>query len=253
MLIFKHLNILESDANRIGNDTDSISSTDKYNKKISNLNKTQSEDAKYLRPDGTLVDMALLVATLEAVNQDIAAHFPAVYEVLYHKDILFTDNPQIRTMATDGISIFINPIFMENMLNECGAGCVEFIIIHECFHILFDHCKQHELNDTKYEDGYKVNEAQDYEINYVIENFLFQGTETPFKGMTEQSGGLINDDYGKDGLTWEEIYPKVESKRFKINKANTSKSWKNGFIDGYNEILADLRKQNLVEKLCVTM
>lgn len=251
MLVFKHLNIKESKSNRIGESADSIASNDRFDVKVSEINRTQSADAKYLKPDGTYVDMALLVATLEAVEQDIASNFPAVYAVLSRKDVLFTDSPHIRTMATDGVSIFINPIFMELMLENCGAGAVEYIIIHECFHVLFDHCKQHEINETKYHDGYKVNCAQDYEINYVIENFLFQGTDTPFKGMTEVAGGLINDDYGKEGLTWEEIYPLCPSRRFDIEKQSVPDEWKDGFKDGFNEIIKDLRKQNLIENLVI--
>ena len=108
-------------------------------------------------------------------------------------------------------------------------------------------------NLDKYSDAEIVNMAQDYEINYTIENFMRQGPGTaPFKGITDALGGCYSDEFGKKGLTWEEIYDKVpRQKRTKVLE-KTSDEWKKGFADGYAEVMAKLRKESLVEK-CVTM
>lgn len=208
-------------------------------------------DSRWLKHDGTFVDMDLVLSTLDAALQDLALNYPSVEYVLKHKDIIFTDHPQIRTMATDGVSIFINPEFAENLLNKDeneGALYFEFVLIHEALHILFNHCYKDYTQYDKFSDRHKVNMAQDYEINYIIENFLREGVNTTaFKGVTEKIEGCYNEEYGKKGLTWEEIYyriPKIERKDDK--KIPTSDEFKRGFEDGYNEILDDLKKRKLV-------
>lgn len=209
------------------------------------------------KSDGTVVDIKNVVTVVEAVMQDLNQNYPSVERVIKHKDIIYTDNPYIQTMATDGVSIFINPAFVEYLINKDPEGYgplyVEFVLVHEALHILFDHCAKHMQNIDKYSDSDKVNQAQDYEINYIIENFLREGIgQRCFTGKTSEIGGLINDEFGKKGLTWEEIYDKIPAIKREKNIRKTSNKWKDGFAAGYNEIIDKLRKQSLVEK-CVLM
>ena len=222
----------------------------------SRLFESQSGNPIWIKKDGTAVDMDTVVMVVEAVMQDLAQYFPSVERIMKHKDIIYTDNPYVPTMATDGVSIFINPAFAEQLINmdeDKGPLYVEFVLIHEALHILFDHCNKHMENLDKYSDAEIVNMAQDYEINYTIENFMRQGPGTaPFKGITDALGGCYSDEFGKKGLTWEEIYDKIpRQKRTKVLE-KTSDEWKKGFADGYAEVMAKLRKESLVEK-CVTM
>ena len=229
----------------------------KYNKKIgvSRLNESQSGKSVWMKKDGSVVDMDTVVMVVEAVMQDLAQYFPSVERIMKHKDIIYTDSPYVPTMATDGVSIFINPAFAEYLINmdeDNGPLFVEFVLIHEALHILFDHCNKHMANIDKYSDAEKVNMAQDYEINYTIENFMRQGPGTaPFKGITNKIGGCYDDEYGKKGLTWEEIYDKIPAIKREKKLEKTSDEWKKGFEEGYKEVLDELRKQSLIE--CATM
>lgn len=225
----------------------------KYKKnKVSTLNESQSGNGVsniWIRENGEAVDMDLVVTAVEAALQDLAIHFPSVERVIKHKDIIYTDDPRIETMATDGVSIFVNPAFAEDLINEHDIAGLEFVMIHESLHILFDHCYKHAQNLDKYSDADKVNQAQDYEINFIIENFMKESSgNAPFKGMTVALRGCYNELFGKKGLTWEEIYDRIPkiTRTKKIKK--TSDEWKNGFLDGYDEIMNKLRKQNLVER-----
>ena len=160
--------------------------------KFSRLNESQSGNSIWIKGDGTSVDMDTVVMVVEAVMQDLNQYFPSVERIMKHKDIIYTDDPSIQTMATDGVSIFINPAFAEHLINldeEKGPLYLEFVLIHEALHILFDHCNKHMANIDKYSDGEKVNMAQDYEINYTIENFMRQGPgQAVFKGITKAIG-----------------------------------------------------------------
>jgi len=230
----------------------------KYTKKkmVSRLNEAQSGNPVWVKKDGSIVDIDTVVMVVEAVMQDLAQYFPSVERIMKHKDIIYTDSPYVPTMATDGVSIFINPAFAEYLINldeDKGPLYLEFVLIHEALHILFDHCNKHAQNYDKYSDAEKVNMAQDYEINYTIENFMRQGPGTaPFKGITNKIGGCYDDEYGKKGLTWEEIYDKIPAIKRTKNLEKTSDEWKRGFEEGYKEVLDELRKQSLVEK-CVMM
>ena len=209
------------------------------------------KEKRWYTADGRVVDIELVNTVIEAVLQDLGANYPSVETVLKHKDIILTDSPYVPTMCTDGVSIFVNPLYVQYLigLDESeGAMYVEMVFIHEALHILFDHCYKHVSNMDKFSDAEKVNWAQDYEINYIIENFLREGLNTaPFKGKTKKIGGLYNEEYGKKGLTWEEIYDIMPNFVRKKVITPTSDKFKEGFKAGYDEILAELRKKNLVD------
>lgn len=209
------------------------------------------KDKIWVKQDGSVVDIDLVNTIIEAVIQDLGVNYPSVETVIKHKDLILTDNPYVTTMATDGVSIFINPAFVEYLLNldeNEGALFVEYVFIHEALHILFDHCYKHMSNLDKFSDAEKVNQAQDYEINYIIENFLREGVSSaPFKGKTEKIGGLINNEFGKKGLTWEEIYDRIPKIVREKQLAPTTEKFKEGFKEGFDEIMDELRKKNLVE------
>ena len=212
------------------------------------LNEALGKEMTWVKPDGTAVDFETVVDVVEASLQDCAVYFPSIERVLKHKDILYTDDPAVPTMATDGISIFVNPAFVEWIIEEVGPIGVEYVLIHEALHVLFDHCHKHRESLDKYSDADKVNIAQDMEINFTIENFLRQGPgNTPFKGLTEQLKGQYNEEFGRKGMTWEEIYPKLPAIERKVVRQKMSDKWNQGFKDGYEAVMKDLRNKNLVE------
>lgn len=212
------------------------------------LNEALGGGKTWIKADGTPVDMELVEDVLEAAMQDLSINYPSIETVLKHKDLIFTDNPFIDTMATDGISIMMNPAWCEYIINKFGPISLEFVLIHECLHVLFDHCGKHRDNLDKYSDAEKVNYAQDYEINYVIENFIREGLgEKSFEGMTNALGGLYSEEFGKKGLTWEEIYPVLPAIKRKVVRTSTSPEWKRGFADAYNDFLKEVKKSKMIE------
>lgn len=218
---------------------------------ISNLNEGQIGNGSsniWFKPNGEKVDIDTVVTVIDGVIQDMAIHYPSVERIIKHKDIIYTDDPRIDTMATDGVSIFINPAFAEELINEYDVVALEFVLIHEVLHILFDHCYKLRQNLDKYSDTFKVNLAQDYEVNFIIENFMRESSGlAPFKGISDKIGGCYNESWGKKGYTWEEIYSLLPKINRIIDLQKTSDEWKKGFLDGYNETMNDLKKQNLVE------
>ena len=76
----------------------------------SRLFESQSGTAIWVKKDGSVVNMDDVVIVVDAVIQDLGQRFPSIEQIIKHKDIIYTDNPYIRTMATDGVSIFINKL-----------------------------------------------------------------------------------------------------------------------------------------------
>lgn len=212
------------------------------------LNEALGGGKTWIKADGTPVNMEMVEDVLEAAIQDLSINYPSIETVLKHKDLIFTDNPFIETLATDGISIMMNPAFCEYIIDKFGPISFEYVLIHECLHILFDHCGKHHENLDKYSDAEKVNYAQDYEINYVIENFIREGLgEKSFEGLANAMGLFYSEEYGKKGLTWEEIYSVLPDIKRKVVRTPTSPEWKKGFADAYNDFLKEAKKSKMIE------
>ena len=204
----------------------------------------------WMTPEGEIIDMDTIDATIEAVHTDLYENYPELYEVIKHKDVFYTDHPDVDTMMTTGEAIYINPAFchwiMTNFEGEEGLF-IEYVIIHEILHILFDHCNA--IDNPEFNDLLALNYAMDYEINYIIENFLFDDAgDLPFKGITKRIEGLINDTFGKNGLTWEEIYRVMPLPKRTDYKKKMSKEWNTGFLDGFSAAMSEMRKNNLIER-----
>lgn len=212
------------------------------------LNESQiNVDKKWEKLDGTFVDMKKVSTIVEAILQDFASNFPSAGKVFLHKDIIYTDDPNVETMATDGISIFVNPGYIEHLIDDFGPAHAEFVLIHEAMHVLFDHCTQFRSKMNEFPDFLRVNMAQDYEINYIIENFMREGIGAmPFKGTTKDLHGCYDDAFS--GMTWEEIYKTIPSEKREYAPKETTDEWKRGFSDGYMSIMKELKKQNLIER-----
>lgn len=201
-------------------------------------------DVIYVDRNFNVINMTEVLSVVDACFDDIRSSYPLVYNILMHKGVRVVDSPYFNTMATDGSEIVISPVFVQELLDKDPDGrLVEFVLLHEMFHILFDHCGN---DDPKYSDHGKENAAQDYEINYNIENFLSEGPDDfPYEGCTNAAGGLYNRDYA--GKSWEEIYDLLGDEYDSNKKIETSDEWKKGFVDGYNQIIGELIKQKKIE------
>ena len=93
--------------------------------------------------------------------------------------------PGIKTMATDGVSLFYNPTFVESLTPSQLVGC----LAHEVMHPGLQHHTRRGDRDPR-----KWNEAADYAINPMLRD----------AGLDLPEGVLLDDQYR--GMSAEQIY-----------------------------------------------
>ena len=124
----------------------------------------------------------------------------------------------ITTAASDGVRIAINPVFAQlailngmdavtqaNITGDAAIAArsrfIQFIILHECFHQIYDHHSQYEIHvppkDRNNLHGI-ANIAMDAEINRDIES-SFNGR---FKGITKDVGGVMDTRFPTQDWIW---------------------------------------------------
>ena len=272
MIIIKHQNkINEADSakNLVGHDRDfdkgvdpskstSLKGVDaisvaKSDSKLHNL----KGKGRYMTAYGKIIDLDTIKDVIDACLDDISANCRSLYEIFRKKNIIYTDHPKVRTMSTDGRSIYINPAFADLLIydDNLGPEAVEFVLIHEALHVLLEHTLKYGImKDRGFGDHVRANRAMDCEVNYIIEYLLFDNNGNPLfdEGITKRCKGWINKEWGDKAMTWEEIYPMIPAERMKpLEKKKMSDEWNRGFIDGYNEYLKELRSKNLIERYYV--
>lgn len=141
-------------------------------------------------PDGKTIVIADVESKFHLSVMSVLNNFPYFAPAIQALVPILTNG--VDTMATDGIRIFINPRFTDNLsINECV-----FVIIHECMHCILNHMYRERINNFDHEQG---NIAADYEVNGILEN---DGMVK--KGTTNKIGGLIDSKYF--GWSFERIY-----------------------------------------------
>ena len=110
-----------------------------------------------LCPDGTVIDMVNL---LEEQHRAMAAltHLAPMFGGFITK-LRFIYTFRVRTQATDGFNIFVNPQFT-NVLDFTGK-C--FVMAHELMHCLLNHMRRGKGHDHE-----RSNIAADYEVNVTL-------------------------------------------------------------------------------------
>ena len=217
------------------------------------LESVQDYDEKpWIDSDGNIYDISMIKKCVnEAVNEAIH-DFPALGSILGNVNISPVNDIDIYTFATDGNSIVYSPKFAQHLIDMGGGGSfyIEYVLLHEALHILFNHCEQGMKEYKDHPDHELCNIATDYEVNYTLENYLRIPGEDyqPFKGVTHEEGikGYYDDKFAD--MLWEDIYNELSPVDKKAEKQKTSDEWKKGFIDGYKEILEDLRNKKLIEQ-----
>ncbi|MDE7346050.1 MAG: hypothetical protein K2N48_04815 [Muribaculaceae bacterium] len=108
-------------------------------------------------PDGTVIDMVNL---LEEQHRAMAAltHLAPMFGGFISK-LRFIYTFHVRTQATDGFNIFVNPQFT-NELDFTGK-C--FVMAHELMHCLLNHMRRGKGHDHE-----RSNIAADYEVNVTL-------------------------------------------------------------------------------------
>lgn len=208
---------------------------------------------RWFRADGSEINMKIVDTVVDMALRNISSDLPPVYKYINSKDIFYTDSPYVDTMATDGRSIFINPSWVDYTLARLGgpgkgAIGIEFVIIHEALHNAFHHTIDEAKARDKYPDHDRVNRAQDYEVNYAIENYLnTKNNPDLYKGITKMMEGWYDEKFAD--MTWENIYPEIPAgKDFINNKIKTSPMFKKGFRAAIKGYFKRLRKEKLIEQ-----
>ena len=218
-------------------------------------------------PDGTryvpkdicaLVDSAIDI--IDGLNYGLMSGYIASLPIVY--------TFQVPTMATDASHIFINPGFVLELLKMCGNNPIGigFVITHEIYHVLFKHNERAAAQPDHFTDHRRANIAMDYEINWVIEHsYPLEDDEDPsanynadgsrvqiFDGVTKTCNGCIDPKYA--GMLWEQIYDELDtSDDYKEPQEQDnqevvySKDYQDGFRDGCEKAIRELRAQGLVE------
>lgn len=226
---------------------------DKSYKKVKtyDLSSKGPVEKQWVSNDGEVVNMDDVKETIEYALSDLIAHFPkSVGEILKRKTILLTDNPYIRTMATDGTNIFVSPFYVNRLIkNPALKGksiqAVAYVLAHEALHVIFRHTYEEQTDDVR-NDHSKCNISQDCQINLYIDKALNKVYD--FKGVSSVIGAIIDDVH--KNKHWTSIYddlPKDHPWLQPKPPKKTSPNFKKGFTAGYNYVMSALRKNKLIE------
>lgn len=198
----------------------------------------------------TSEDVGLLVQF--AIEKLINAFPTSIGKAIIKKPVIITDNPKIRTFATDGFNIFVSPFFVIRIMTtpkfndeDDVIDAIAYVMAHEALHIIFRHVYEERMAKDYMNHG-KCNATQDCQINLYIETVLSKAFPN-FVGMTNTLGGIIDNKYVNKH--WKEIYDELPDNHRWLNKPpkRTSASFKEGFSAGYNYVMNALRKNKLIE------
>ena len=140
---------------------------------------TVNDADKVIGPDGTVYDMngemgikMIIRYCIDMANKMSLGFLAPLFNSL---TICYTFS--FDTMATDGTFLFINPGFVHTLMDQCDGTLdgVIFVLVHEVYHNLFKHSQRHADQPdvfTPYDENVD-NIAADLEINWVIENTLY--------------------------------------------------------------------------------
>jgi len=160
-----------------------------------------------------------LLAGIQAMLIDTKINLPYYGEFNLH--VNFHENDSIGTcgvnVGTKGMNFFYSPSFLENMSQKE----VNFITLHEDFHLLFNHPKR---TVTGQYDHKMSNIAQDMIINHVIwEDISHSFVEIPKSKDGKNMALFVPKEYtGK--LIFEELYEWLKEEKDKWKKEQDKKN-----------------------------
>ena len=146
-------------------------------------------------PNGTVIDMQKLLDDQNRAKAALIHVMPWIGGLISKLKFVYTF--RIKTQATDGIHLFVNPQFTAN-LNFTEKT---FVLAHEVMHNLLNH-----LRRGKGHDPQKSNIAADYVCNITLADIK------PFDfNLIKGIGGFIDKKY--DNWGYEAIYKEIIHRR----------------------------------------
>lgn len=164
-------------------------------------------------PDGEIIDMVKLLDDQDRAKAALVHIAPAFGGFVTKLRFVYTF--KVKTQATDGFNVFVNPQFTNKM--DLTGKC--FVMAHEIMHCLLNH-----LRRTGERDPWLSNLAGDYECNITLCNIEAAGqSRSLFQPKTVQAlGGLYNEKYKNWGF--EKIYDDVSASDGKGDMSNNAES-----------------------------
>lgn len=139
-------------------------------------------------PDGQVIDMNKLLDEQQRAKAALVHIIPFFGGFINRLRMIYTF--RVKTQATDGYNLFINPQFTYN-LDLTGKV---FVMAHEIMHCVLNHMRRGKSHDHE-----KSNVAADYEVNCWINDIgLIQAS------TIEKLGALYDKKYS--GWGYEKIY-----------------------------------------------
>lgn len=142
-------------------------------------------------PDGQIIDMKKLLSEQQNAKVALARMMPWMGGFIGKLRFVYTF--KVKTQATDGYNIFVNPQFTYN-LNLLQKT---FVLAHEIMHCVLNHLRRGKGHNQK-----KSNIAADYECNITLAGIK------PFDfNMIKGMGAYIDKKY--ENIGYEEIYNSI--------------------------------------------
>ena len=162
-------------------------------------------------PDGQVIDMVDLLEE-QARAQAALVHLAPMFGGFVSK-LRFIYTFRVKTQATDGFNLFVNPQFTANL--DFTGKC--FVMAHEVMHCLLNHMRRGKGHDHE-----RSNIAADYEVNVTLADIgLFK------EATMKKLGAFIDMKY--KGYGYEKIYDicKDSAKDSMNNDGQSSQAGKN--------------------------
>lgn len=133
---------------------------------------------------------------------------------------------KIQTAATNGLKIYFNPAWMQQMIDERGFGFFTFVYLHEIGHIMLFHCSARGRRAVK-KWGQKIcNIAMDHKVNLMLRR---AGFDVPAEAVCDEQ--YTPNTMEEIATTLYEDYPEL--------KDNHDLSSKNEAGDGGDDVIFD--------------
>ncbi len=159
-------------------------------------------------PNGQVIDMQKLLDDMERVKVALVHLEPFLGSMVNRIRYIYTF--KVKTQATDGYNIFVNPQFTYNLDFEQKV----FVLGHEIMHCIMDHLRR---GKQAGHNPQKSNIAADYEVNSSLVDLGFT-TEN----IVKKSKALFDHKY--DGMAYEQIYARNPSNPTQGYQSNSSQS-----------------------------
>lgn len=191
-------------------------------------------------PNGEIIDMNALTQEQAKAKAALIHLEPMFAQFANILKIVYTFH--IKTQATDGYHLFVNPQFTAKLTFEEKV----FVMAHECMHCVLDHMRR---GRQAGHDHKKSNIAADYEVNQtLVELGLFkEATIRKIRGLIDKkyanwSYERIYDD-NPQGPTDSNNNSGESSAAEKNNQGDGQKSA--DYVEGWNKAMADYKAGKL--------